>query len=40
MKTTRQQAIKIIDTATDKGGNDQWWVDMMVDLDLYDEKNR
>ena len=37
-KPTRKQAIKIIDRATDKEGFDDWWMDMMDDFGLYDEK--
>lgn len=38
-KITRQQAIKIIDQATDRGGYDDWWMDMMERLGLYDKKS-
>lgn len=37
-KPTRQQAIKIIEKATDVGGYDDWWMDLMEDIGLYDEK--
>lgn len=36
-KPTRAQAIKIIERATDQGGYDDWWMDLMADLGLYDE---
>ena len=38
-KPTRQQAIKIIEQATDHGGFDDWWMDLMDRHGLYDEKS-
>lgn len=37
MNITRQQAIKILDKATDRGGYDDWWMDLMEDFGLYNE---
>ncbi len=37
-KPTRKQAIKIIERATDHGGFDDWWGDLMDDFGLYNEK--
>ena len=34
---SRMQAIKILDKATDRGGYDDWWMDMMDDFGLYNE---
>lgn len=39
MKVTREQAIKILDKATDRGGYDDWWMDLMEDFNLYDESS-
>ena len=38
-KPTRQQAIKIIDNATDRGGFDDWWMDLMDNYGLYDKES-
>lgn len=38
-KPTRAQAIKIIGLATDRGGYDDWWMDMMDDVGLYNESD-
>lgn len=39
MEIGREQAIRILDRATDRGGFDDWWADMMAEFGLYDEKN-
>ena len=40
MKVSKKQAIKIIERLTSRdGGFDDWWVDMMDDMGLYDENN-
>jgi hypothetical protein len=36
MEVTRQQAIKIIEQATDRGAYDDWWMDLMERHGLYD----
>ena len=36
-KPTRKQALQIIKQATDRGGFDIWWVDLMERHGLYDE---
>jgi hypothetical protein len=38
MNITRLQAIKILDEATDHGGFDDWWVDLMEEHGLYNEE--
>lgn len=35
IKITRQQAIKVLDEATDQVGYDDWWVDLMEGHGLY-----
>jgi hypothetical protein len=38
MRITQKQAIQIVARLTDRdGGFDDWWVDMMDDMGLYDE---
>lgn len=38
IKITRQQAINILDRATDHGGFDDCWVDLMNEYGLYNEE--
>jgi hypothetical protein len=39
MEITRKKAIQVVARLSNQGaGFDDWWVDMMEELELYDEK--